>query len=152
MISFEDAVKKYGPITDGVWTGETSWCVMVEIPSALVEGWINSATGHATHHIYCNKDMADPLHKALQNVIDRSLLSELKTFDGCYEIRDIRGIPGKFSTHAYALAIDLNAATNKLGTSGDIHPGLVQCFKDSGFLWGGDFHRCDPMHFQVASW
>jgi len=27
---------------------------------------------------------------------------------------------------------------------------LVQCFKDAGFDWGGDWTRPDGMHFQLA--
>ena len=100
--------------------------------------------------IYCNKDMIIPLSKAFANIIDRDLLYGFHTFDGCFCIREKRG--GKsMSLHSWGVAIDINAATNKMGKKPSLVAGLAQCFKDAGFDWGGDWKGAgiDGQHFQL---
>ena len=53
------------------------------------------------------------------------------------------------SAHSYGMAIDINAATNKMYTKGDMNPRIVETFLKYGFEWGGNFTRLDPMHFQL---
>jgi len=148
--SFPEAQARYGLIKDGKWAEEDSWCVLVEFSPKISDSWINSLSGQPTRHIYCNKDMAPALLHALQNVLDRGLVSELKTFDGCFAIRDVRALPGHPSTHTYALAIDINAADNRLGKEPTLSPEFVACFTEAGFSWGGNFARRDGMHFSYA--
>jgi hypothetical protein len=152
ILTLEEAEIRYGKIENFLWQEEARHCQYVQIPKDISENWINSATGKSVNKIYCNRDMSGALLEGLQNVRDRKLIHELETFDGCLNIRDVRGAPGKVSTHAYALSLDINAATNRLGTKGNISSGLVSCFKDAGFIWGGEFERLDPMHFQYAKW
>lgn len=147
-ISLVDAILKYGQITSGVWANEVMWCSPILVPPEIL--WTNAATGKRAEKVYCNHDIAAELEQAFRNVIDRGLTSEMKTFDGCYMIRDVRGEPGKPSTHSYACAIDINAATNKLGTPGDMSLALAACFIDAGFTHGRTFKRQDPMHFSLA--
>ena len=100
--------------------------------------------------IYCNKDLVNLLSQAFENLVKSQAITELKTWDGCFNIRKKRGL-SSMSLHSWGLAIDLNAAWNQLGTKGNISAKFVQCFKDAGFDWGGDWQgRCDPMHFQIA--
>lgn len=148
IISLDEAKKRYGEIKDGKWADEAKWCVLYVPPAGLK--WINSATGKPVEHIYVNRDMMGPLHRALCNVIERGLVDELKTFDGCFMIRDVRAEPGHPSCHSYALAIDINASENQLGHEPKISPDLVKCFTDEKFAWGGDFRRKDGMHFSYA--
>lgn len=147
-LSLPEAVQKYGPIVNGVWEDEVKWCIKVFTPKELK--WVNSITRQVVEHIYCNRDIASALQQALQNVVDRCLIDELKTFDGCFMIRDVRGLPGQTSTHSYACAIDINAAENRLGEKPKLSDALVKCFTDAGFSWGGSFHRVDGMHFSLA--
>lgn len=148
--TLEAARARYGEITDDLkWSNETKWLAMFQVPAGF-EGWINTASGRPTTHIYCNKDMHAPLQQALKNISDRGLVKQLKTFDGAYMIRAVRGQPNSLSTHSYALAIDVNSSTNKLGTPGDMSPELGQCFLDAGLSWGRHFHRQDAMHFSFA--
>lgn len=146
----EEAEQRYGLIVEDKWAQEGDWCIRFDVPVEIAQSWINSATGKPTTHIYCNRDMAQALQKALEMVQARGLIHCLRTFDGCFNIRDVRGIPGEVSSHSYAIAIDINASTNRLGSDGDISRLLVKCFIDSGFVWGGDFHRRDPMHFSLG--
>lgn len=149
-ISLADARIRYGEIVDGKWADEGKWCASVTIPDEIALNWINKASGWPTKRIYCNKDVAAALLVALGNVASRGLTSQLKTFDGCFMVRSVRGLPGSPSTHSYALAIDMNVATNQLGTPGDLSDELAQCFIDAGFTWGKTFHRQDPQHFSYA--
>jgi hypothetical protein len=145
-----EAIERYGEIADGVWVNEARWCVLQPVPTDL--NCSNTATGKPLVHIYCNKDIATPLWVALQNVINRGLVQQLKTFDGCLNVREVRGMDS-LSTHAYGLGLDFNAASNPLGGPGDMNPELVSCFTDAGFVWGGEFHtRPDPMHFSSSQY
>jgi len=103
--------------------------------------------------IYCNKDLKAPLEKALTNLIERNHVRELKTWDGCFNYRPIRGYEQRYkaarkagdmelamsllSAHSWGMAIDLNAAWNRLNTKPTLSPGFVECFTDAGFFWGG---------------
>jgi hypothetical protein len=99
--------------------------------------------------IYCNKDLVKPLTLAFTNLIERKLVGELKTWDGCFSIRKVRG-GQSMSLHSWGLAIDLNAAWNGLGKEPQLSSEFVKCFTDAGFDWGGNFSRKDGMHLQLA--
>lgn len=144
-----EAVNRYGAIAGGVWPLEDRWLVYVPVPEDLQHVWIVDGKTPLTR-IRCNKDMEKPLIQAMHNIIDRGLAHELKSFDGCFNIRNVRGSSG-ISCHAYGLAIDINYDGNELGTAGHMSSELVACFTDAGFTWGGNFKsRKDPMHFSFA--
>lgn len=151
-LTLSQAEAKYGKIVNGAWPKEGDFCSILQVPDELAAVLINAATGMPTHHIYCNKDIQGPLSRVFQKLVMRKLFDELQSFDGCFMIRDIRGQPGQVSTHAYALALDLNAAVNQLGKPPTMSPDVVRCFEEEGFIWGGDFKRRDGMHFQLADW
>lgn len=123
--------------------------------------------------IYCHPDLVGPLEKALRSLIAAGKVAdakgnptELKTWDGCYNYRPIRGHEKKFdalmsegypnlaskylSTHAWGLAIDVNAFENRLGRTPKLSRAFVKCFTDQGFKWGGNFKRLDGMHFELS--
>ena len=99
--------------------------------------------------LYCNKDTVKPLAEAFMNLIGRGFVNELKTFDGCFNIRKQRGASSQ-SLHSWGVAIDVNAAWNGLGKVPQLSPGFVKCFTDAGFDWGGLWKRLDGMHFQLS--
>ena len=68
--------------------------------------------------------------------------------DWSYENRAVRGATSK-SNHAFGLAIDVNALTNVLGTTGDMPAEVVAQWEAEGGDWGGDWSRPDPMHFET---
>lgn len=100
--------------------------------------------------IYCNRDLVSPLRDAFTNVITRNLINELKTWDGCFNLRKKRGA-STASIHSWGVAIDVNAAWNGFGKQPTMSSALVDCFKDAGFDWGGEWGKQDGMHFQLAS-
>lgn len=137
MVTPAQALKKYGDPNNK--TAMTIWSV----PTNLVVGII-------PRRIYCNKDMVEPLTKALTALVDTGLVHELKSFDGCFNIRTQVGSATAKSLHSWGLAIDVNASTNGFNKKPTMSAGVVKCFTDNGFDWGGTWHKPDGMHFQLA--
>lgn len=152
----EAVVARYGHIdfASRHWADQGKWLKMLPIPLGMFPSWFVLDTGHPVHAIACNSDMHAPLLSALTSVHAKGLAGLLHTFDGCFNIRMVRGTNNAFSAHSYGLAIDLNAGTNVLAqTHGGFYdrPEFVKCFTDQGFDWGGNFHgRKDPMHFSYC--
>lgn len=137
MVTSKNCFDKYGDPT--LEKGMIVW----DVPANLEIGVIPKK-------IYCNRDLQPLLQKAFENLISTGKVKELKTWDGCFNIRKKRGL-SSMSLHSWGLAIDLNAAWNGLGTKGNLSAGFVKCFIDAGFEWGGNWiGRCDPMHFQIS--
>lgn len=134
--------------------------VLFDVPEELEIGVIPK-------RIYCNKALINPIKSAFKNLIDRNLVNELKTWDGCFNVRPMRGYEKKYtlaiksgdyeiginylSVHAWGCAIDLNASWNGLGKTPTLSAGFVKCFTDAGFDWGGTWKRKDGMHFQLSN-
>ena len=116
--------------------------IVWDVPTALEHGSIPK-------RIYCNKDLIPLLEKAFKNVNDRGISAQIKTWDGCFNIRRKRGA-ASMSLHSWGLAIDINAAWNGFGKKPTMSPELVKCFTDAGLDWGGVWKRADGMHFQIA--
>ncbi|HXH96582.1 MAG TPA: M15 family metallopeptidase, partial [Gaiellaceae bacterium] len=84
------------------------------------------------------------------------LLDLVKTWEGSFAPRFVRGSATTLSNHAWGTAFDVNFAWNRLGTLPALRsqPGsvreLVPRANELGFYWGGHFSRRDGMHFEVA--
>lgn len=138
--------KIYGPIINGTWPQAKDFLTIYTLP----QDFNLTFNGKSVRHISLNKDMLDPFTLAMNNVKNRGLASYLKTFDGCWMIRNTRGMNIQ-SVHSWGLACDFDSETNKLGTAGNMNLQIVNCFELAGFIWGGDFSRKDPMHFQYVT-
>lgn len=148
----EAARARYGSIDFAArqWPQKNKWMGMLDIPDDWFPNWYVLDTKHPVTAIYCNIDMHKPLLAALKAVKEKGLGKYLKTFDGVFNIRMVRGSKVAASAHAYGLAIDINAGENPLGAKPKMHPAIVECFKAQGFDWGGDFSRKDGMHFSYC--
>lgn len=104
--------------------------------------------GVVPRRIYCNRDLVKPLLQALENLITRRFATELRSWDGCFNIRRKKGGVST-SLHAWGLAIDCNAAWNGFGKVPVLSAGFVKCFTDAGFDWGGTWGTPDGMHMQL---
>ena len=135
-ITAAQALRHYGPPEKE--RAMTLW----DVPTELEIGVIPK-------RIYCNKDMVIPLQCAFRNLIDRELVRELKAWDGCFNIRRKRGGISS-SLHSWGLAVDVNAAWNRMGKTPKLSPEFVKCWTDAGFEWGGNWTLKDGMHFQLA--
>jgi D-alanyl-D-alanine carboxypeptidase len=104
--------------------------------------------GPVPRKIYCNKDLVPTLTLALENVLKAGISDQIKTWDGCFNIRSKRASKS-MSLHSWGIAIDINAAWNRFGKKPTMSPELVKCFTDAGFDWGGVWGKPDGMHFQL---
>jgi hypothetical protein len=136
MVTSKNCFDKYGDPT--LEKGMIVW----DVPAHLEIGVIPKK-------IYCNKDLMPLLQKAFENLISTGKVKELKTWDGCFNIRKKRGL-SSMSLHSWGLAIDVNAAWNQLNKQPTLSAEFVKCFTDAGFTWGGTWKRLDGMHFEIS--
>ena len=109
-----------------------------------------------TGKVYFHKKAAPQLIRLFEAWEKAGLLHCIKTFDGAFDPRCIRG-RNELSCHAFGIAFDLNANWNGLnrvpaliGQEGSVRE-LVPIANEHGFFWGGHFaNRLDGMHFEVA--
>ena len=123
---------------------ERSYMALWNVPQPVLDRIKN-----APKRIYCHKLMVKPLNKAFENLIMHCVEDELQTWDGCFNVRKMRG-GTQMSIHSWGLAIDVNAKTNALGVKPTLSKTFVKCFTDAGFDWGGTWTRKDGMHFQLS--
>lgn len=103
-----------------------------------------------------NVDFQAKLRTAFAALEKAGVHTEIKTYDGCYNDRTVRG-SASTSLHAWAAAIDFNAACDGMVTNptpaqrqGTWTPLFIQVMKGAGIYYGGDFiHRADPMHWAL---
>jgi hypothetical protein len=136
MVTSARALQKYGD--PNLQRAMAMW----DVPADLEIGVIPK-------RLYCNRDIVAPLTQAFRNLISRGHVSELKTWDGCFNIRKKRGL-ASMSLHSWGIAIDVNAFENGLNQTPKLSAGFVKCFTDAGFDWGGTWKRKDGMHFQLS--
>lgn len=136
MLTSSQCLLKYGQPRD-----PAPWLTVFHVPDYL-------RFGPVPKKIYCNQIIAVPLQTALSNIVARGLQKELKTWDGCFNIRPMR-TSTNFSLHSWGLAIDVNAKENPMGKIPMLSAEFVACWTDAGFDWGGDWQRPDGMHFQL---
>ena len=99
--------------------------------------------------IYILKTFKDQLLSAFTELKSRNLLHEIETFDGCFEMRMIRGVSDKWSIHSWAAAIDLNAKKNPLKGKIDWSNEFLTVMREYVDC-GADFkNRIDGMHFEI---
>lgn len=138
MVTSSQALKKYGEPS-----ASNPNMILWDVPTHLEIGVIPK-------RIYCNKDLVKPLEAAFKALIDTGRVTELKTWDGCFNIRKKRGL-SSMSLHSWGIAIDVNAFENGLGKQPKLSPEFVKCFTDNGFIWGGTWRRLDGMHFELSN-
>lgn len=98
-------------------------------------------------------------HEALISVLEETLiLVEARGLDkefhqfGTWSPRHKMHNPKLgLSTHSWAIAFDLNWATNQVGTKGTLSEKLVSTITSFGWVWGGSWSTPDPMHFQYCA-
>lgn len=120
-----------------------------DVPSDLEIGVIPKV-------IWCNQLLVEPLQLAFINLISRGYAeSELKTWDGCLNIRKVRRLKPSptdpWSLHSWAICVDVNAFENGYNQKPKMSMGMVECFTDAGFDWGGIWKIPDGMHFQLKN-
>jgi hypothetical protein len=135
LLAASECLKLFGP-------PETEkHLILWDIPTELEIGVIPK-------RLYCHRAMPEYLTKAFKSLIETGLIKELKTWDGCFNIRRKRSGLSQ-SLHSWGLAIDINAAWNGYNRPTQLTEEFVKCFTDNGFDWGGYWKIKDGMHFQL---
>ncbi len=121
----------------------------------LYIGWLTPEDKAFEHKNWfgfvCHRLVAPRFQAAFKRVVERGLASNLRTYDGCFSVRYMRGA-GQWSTHSWGIAIDLDAQWNRFGQRNfAMDEELARCFEEEGFVWGGRWNRPDAMHFQYCS-
>ena len=99
--------------------------------------------------VECHTKILRQLSYALGELEQAGLASLVHSFDGCYVPRLQRNASA-LSSHTWGIAIDINAAANRLGERPRMDSRIVEIMKRWGFAWGGDFSIPDGMHFEFA--
>lgn len=143
MKTQKQLIYKFGDPTKDNVSFENKWMVLWIVPEI-----IRAAIPAMPARIYGNKLMIPALEATLKALIILGLHKEIKTYNGCFNIRKKRGL-STISLHAFGLAIDLNAALNPLGGAVTWSYPFLQVWRDHGWILGADWKsRPDGMHFQ----
>lgn len=153
MVTSKQALAKYGNPRDPKVQAKimTLWIV----PELMLNAFAHvrfSALGTTgfPKKIFINKEFLPFVIKGLQNVIDRGLAKQLKTWDGCFMIRK-KVSNSSMSLHSWAIAFDVNAWENGYNVKPKLSAKFVACFTDAGLDWGGNWAKPDGMHFQLKT-
>ncbi|WP_095587991.1 M15 family metallopeptidase [Actibacterium ureilyticum] len=103
--------------------------------------------------------LQEPAVESLKRVFEKVRSTDPDLYErintaGSLCVRHIRGAPGRTSTHAFGLSLDLNI-DGHLDTLGDGKTQLgltilADFFINEGWYWGAAFTREDSMHFEVS--
>ena len=92
------------------------------------------------------------LENAFRDLTVYGYCKEIKTFDGAFKLRNIKGSKSVLSLHAWGAAIDMNAEENPHGASGKWSNDFIQVMVNNGIFCGQNWiGRKDPMHFAMVN-
>jgi hypothetical protein len=121
----------------------------IDIDPTWVQEHIVTVTLPVLGRVSCNRRLIPQLRGAMEAVAADGLTSTIHSFAGCFSSRFVLASPSaSISHHAWGIAIDVNADTNRFGTTPAQDPRLVQLMARWGFTWGGEWIVPDGMHFE----
>ena len=142
MTAQEQLTALYGSPKDAHF--ESKWMVKWDIRKEFT--WFPKSS------IYIHKDFQPKLQVAFARLEQQHLHTEIKTFDGCFNIRLVRGSKSVYSVHSWGCAIDLNAADNPLASAGKWSANFISVMVNSNIYCGQNWlGRKDPMHFALVN-
>lgn len=141
-----DCVREDGTL-DPRWERER--LEMVTLPLAVP---LAGVPGRVVTRARVHRLIAYPFRTIMLALVQRDLARYVQEWGGTFAWRLQRGSASKISTHSWGLALDLNPTTNPRGRAPTMHPGIVELFEESGWVWGGRWEgeTVDGMHFQFA--
>ena len=121
----------------------------IEIDPTWIQEHIATVTLPVLGRVSCNERLIPQLRGAMEAVVADGLASTIHSFAGCFSSRFVLASPSAtISHHAWGIAFDVNADTNRFGTPPAQDPRLVQLLARWGFTWGGTWIVPDGMHFE----
>jgi hypothetical protein len=142
MTAQEILTQRYGKPTAASFESKwmVIWKVQVDFP------WFPKKT------IYIHKDFKAKLAIAFTALQQNNLHKEIKTCEGAFNIRLVRGSKSVYSIHSWGCAIDMNANDNPLGAVGKWSTAFLHTMEISGVFCGANWiGRKDPMHFALVN-
>ena len=142
MTAQEILTQRYGKPTAAGF--ETKWMETWKVQAEFA--WFPNKA------IYIHKDFRAKLQLAFAALQQNNLHKEIKTCEGAFNIRLVRGSKSVYSIHSWGCAIDLNAKDNPLASSGKWSPAFINTMEISGIFCGQQWiGRKDPMHFALVN-
>lgn len=153
LITQTELIKKYGNPC------KTENHVKIPLPYPMRLAWDKDTV---VNNITCHKLVAENFKNVFLDLLNTYGLDKIKElgidlFGGIYNCRPMRG-GTKFSTHAYAVAIDLDPERNQLKETSKTarfakpeYKQMIDIFYKHGFISLGKEKNFDWMHFQIAS-
>ncbi|MBG8552369.1 M15 family metallopeptidase [Hymenobacter guriensis] len=130
------------------------WMVRHELPAAVKPYFPKYGNIRPTA-VYMNRYATEALDAVLLDLLATGLIKELKTYDGCFNVRLKRGV-NEYSIHSWGLALDFNAMLNPLGVKMGSRKGMftdafLAVWRKHKWVCGADWKYADGMHFQFTS-
>lgn len=151
MLTDKQIIAKYGQ------PGDTNNLVVISLPYPMRIAWDIKTT---VTRMQCHKLIASRLLAVFSELlayygIERLQELGIDLFGGCYNYRPMRG-GSKWSRHAWAIAIDLDPARNKLKETKKTarfarpeYKPMIDIFYKHGFISYGVEKDYDWMHFET---
>lgn len=117
--------------------------VRVHIPELI------GVKGAPSGTIELHRDAAESLEAVFRDLKKRGLLKYVRSFNGSYVPRFVRGSATTLSSHSYGTSVDINADTNPQGNKPTPEQEkIARVFAEHGWFWGDWFPTRDPHHFE----
>jgi len=144
MKTQKQLIEKFGNPYENRAKFEKKWMELWDIPKE-----INDAIPALPNKIYINYLVIVPFEDTLRELMAADLHKEIKTWDGCFNIRLKRGSSG-ISTHSFGIAVDLNASWNPFRGKVTWSKEFLDVWRNNGWICGADWSKknVDGMHFQ----
>lgn len=123
---------------------------LATLPATLPLSWDR---GIRVSRFRCHRKLVTRFEAVYREIHkDMAAWASIGDFGGCYNFRVRRGQKRVLSKHSWGTAVDQDVADNPDGSVGNVHPHVIRCFEDQGFVWGGNWQGkdSDPMHFEFA--
>lgn len=118
---------------------------------AWVERNIREARVPVLGVMKCNAKILPAVAGAMRELERAGLAGLVRERASCYSPRMQVGDGRLLSRHAYGIAVDINASSNRYGEPPAQDPRLVEVMRRWGFAWGGVWLVPDGMHFEYAA-
>lgn len=137
----------------GEWAGrpQPGAAGFIEIDPSWVQANIVTEDLPVLGRVSCSRKLLPQLRGAMDALVAQGLESTITSVAGCFSSRFALGSPSaSISRHAWGIAVDVNADTNRFGMPPAQDPLLVDIMEQWGFTWGGDWIVPDGMHFEYV--
>ena len=153
MTDTQKCFAAYGDPSQAKFQG--NWLIRHKLPEAVLPYFPPYPGVPNVKAIYMNRFAAESLDAVLMELLKTGLIKELKTYNGCLNLRMKRGLK-EYSIHSWGLALDFNAEQNPLGVKWGSKPGMfskafLAVWQRHGWECGAFWTRGDAQHFQYTS-